>query len=176
MTWYYILFFIVIVIFMLKSAISFIAGDMDIDYDLDGDVDFDVSSMLSFKGILHFLIGFSSYLSIIGYVHTQHNETYQLSIWSYIGAFIVGVIFMIGLGYVYMLMKKLNHSNEDNPNFDNCKCTILTDYNNGYYDVLIMTYQGTLKRKLERYDKYIKFNIGDECTIRRINGFYYLVP
>ena len=50
------------------------------------------------------------------------------------------------------------------------------NYNNGYYDVLIMTYQGTLKRKLERYDKHTKFNIGDECTIRRINGFYYLVP
>lgn len=170
MSWFYILFGIVLGIFIIKTLISTVFGDMDIDFDVDGDIDFDVSSMLSFKGILHFLLGFSSYLSIFGYV----NHVTHFSFIHYIIAFIVGIIFMIGLYYLYKLVIKLNHHNEDNPNFDGCNATVLTSYNNGWYDVLIMTYQGTLKRKLQQYDNYSTFKIGDECTIRRVNGQYFL--
>lgn len=170
MSWFYILFFVVLTIFVIKTLLSTIFGDTDIDFDVDGDVDFDVSSMLSFKGILHFLIGFSSYLSITGYV----NNANTFSVFHYVIAFIIGVIFMIGLFYIYRLMIKLNHHNVDNPNFNGCTATVLADYDNGWHDVLIKTYQGTLKRKLHQYDSHSTFKVGDECIVRRINGQYYL--
>ena len=65
MEWYNILFFVTLAFFIIKTIISFVFGDIDIDFDADGDVDFDVSSMLSFKGILHFLLGFSTYLAAL---------------------------------------------------------------------------------------------------------------
>ena len=62
MAWYTILFITVISLFVVKLAISLFAGDIDLDVDFDGDSDFDTSSAFSFKGALHFLVGFSSYL------------------------------------------------------------------------------------------------------------------
>ena len=62
MAWYTILFINVLSLFIVKLAISLFAGDIDMDVDFDGDSDFDTSSAFSFKGVLHFLVGFSSYL------------------------------------------------------------------------------------------------------------------
>ncbi len=62
MAWYTILFITVMSLFIIKLAISLFAGDIDIDIDFDGDSDFDTSSAFSFKGLIHFLMGFSSYL------------------------------------------------------------------------------------------------------------------
>ena len=99
MCWFYILFFFTLGIFVLKTLLTIMFGDTDIDFDTDGDVDFDVSSVFSFKGILHFLLGFSSFLSITGWV----NKITTFSIYHYVIAFIIGVIFMFGLYYIYVL-------------------------------------------------------------------------
>ena len=74
MDWYYILFVIVFVIFIIKNIISWIAGEIDVDFDLDENIDYDISSMFSFKGIIHFLLGFSSYLSLNGYFYGNTNN------------------------------------------------------------------------------------------------------
>lgn len=171
MSWFYILFLFTLGIFVLKTLLSTIFGDTDIDFDADGDIDFDVSSAFSFKGALHFLLGFSSFLSLTGWV----NNINTFSIYQYIIAFIIGIVFMFGLFYIYVLAMKLNHHNDNNPNFDGCHATILTKYDNGWYDVLIKTYTGTIKRKLNRYDNHVDFEIGDECIVRRINSEYYLI-
>ena len=67
MDWYYILFVVVFTIFIIKNIISWVAGEVDVDFDLDENIDYDISTMFSFNGIIHFVLGFSSYLSINGY-------------------------------------------------------------------------------------------------------------
>ena len=42
MSWYIILFLICLCFFIIKTLISFFAGDTDIDFDVDGDIDFDI--------------------------------------------------------------------------------------------------------------------------------------
>ena len=53
-------------IFIVQFILSFILGeidlDSDIDLDADGDVDFSLSDILSFKGLIHFGIGFGWYV------------------------------------------------------------------------------------------------------------------
>ena len=115
MTWFNILFISVFGIFMLKNIISWVAGDMDLDLDLDGDVDIDVSGMLSFKGLLHFLLGFSTVLTTVGYEQTHSFVTpCSFSVATYILAVIVGIIVMVGLFYLYKFVMKLNHYSIDN--------------------------------------------------------------
>lgn len=45
-------------IFLLQFVISIFFGGLDIDVDGDTNVDFDLGSLFSFKGLIHFLIGF----------------------------------------------------------------------------------------------------------------------
>ena len=50
-------------IFIVQFILSFFIGelDLDTDIDLDGDGvdDFSIGDLISFKGLIHFLIGFS---------------------------------------------------------------------------------------------------------------------
>ena len=45
-------------IFLLQFVISVFFGDLDMDVDGDANADFDLGSLFSFKGLVHFLIGF----------------------------------------------------------------------------------------------------------------------
>ena len=70
MEWYYVLGIISYSIFIVQFILSNLGfGDTDIDIDLDGDADFDVSDLLSFKGLIHFLMGFSGWLMLSGTVN-----------------------------------------------------------------------------------------------------------
>lgn len=99
MEWYYILGIISYGIFILQFILSSVGfGDSDIDLDLDGDSDFDVSDLLSFKGLVHFLMGFSGWIIVKG----------TPSIFTICVAIVVGILFMIGLYYIYRLCMKFN--------------------------------------------------------------------
>ena len=104
------------------------------DFDSDGDIDFDISSMLSFKGILHFLLGFSSYLAATVRFDKTYNNigTYQFTWDNYVVAFIVGLAFMYGLWHLYKFMGKLNHYNLNNLDVNGYNATILI--NNGFLE------------------------------------------
>ena len=163
MDWYYILFFIVLAIFLFKTIVSLIAGDIDVDFDLDGDIDFDISSMFSFKGILHFLLGFSSYLSLIGYFYSNTKIIFV----DYAIAIIVGFAFMIGLYYLYKLMMKFNHINHDNPDFSGMDCTVLTNLGNGSYVVMINTPQGSFKKTMNHMNNNKDISVGSQLRIAK---------
>ena len=65
MEWYYILGIISYSIFILQFILSNIGiGDSDIDIDCDGDSDFSINDLLSFKGLIHFAMGFSGWLML----------------------------------------------------------------------------------------------------------------
>lgn len=99
MEWYYILGMVSYGIFILRCILSFLGiADTELDVDFDGDVDFDVSDLLSFKGALHFVMGFSGWLMIIGKINT----------FTIIAACAIGVVFMVVLYFVYRLCMRFN--------------------------------------------------------------------
>ena len=99
MEWYYVLGIISYGIFIVQFILSNLGfGDTDIDIDLDGDVDFDVSDLLSFKGLIHFLMGFSGWLMLSGTVNVS----------TVIIAIILGIGFMVGLYFIYKVCMKFS--------------------------------------------------------------------
>lgn len=169
MAWYYILFFSVFAVFIIKNILSWIFGDTDIDFDADGDIDFDISSMLSFKGVLHFLLGFSTYLAATARFDRTYDVigTYQFTSLHYCTAILIGFLFMVALWYLYKLMMKLNHSNENEYDLNGCTGTISTILNNGDYLVNVRTPGGIIKKQLSKkqLSSPHKLNIGDEVTV-----------
>lgn len=82
-------------IFIIRFILSWVGADFDIDADVD------ISDIVSFKGLTHFLMGFSGWLSVKSY--TTHNVMW----YDYLIALILGVIFVILLYFVYKLLISL---------------------------------------------------------------------
>ena len=170
MEWYYILFWFTFAFFIIKTILSWVFGDTDIDFDTDGDVDFDISSMLSFKGALHFLLGFSSYLAIIAKINSANTyfDPYHFSWIQYVTAVLIGILFTFILYKLYQFMMKLNHFNEEEINVNNYMCTVLlrngqVDTHTYSYTVLVNTPIGSRKITVLSYSSDI--NIGSEQKI-----------
>lgn len=99
MEWYYILGIISYGIFIIQFILSIFGwGDIDLDIDFDGETDFDVGDLISFKGLVHFTMGFSSWLMAVGKVTTT-----TISI-----AVLTGIVFVFFLYLAYQLCMKLN--------------------------------------------------------------------
>lgn len=131
---------------------------------LDGDFDIDVSGMLSFKGLLHFLLGFSTVLTAAGYEQT-HSFVIpcSFSVATYILAIVVGMFVMAGLFYLYQFVMKLSHYSIDNPNFNNMTGKIYLNEGDGQYQALIDTPTGTFKKTV--YSEDVNRKNGEEITV-----------
>ena len=185
MAWYNILFFAVLIFFVLKLVLTLFFGDTDVDFDADGDIDFDLSSLFSFKGVLHSLLGFSTYLASVAHFDNTSigfDESYNFSIGNYILAVVIGLIFSVVLFYLYKLMMKLNHYNDQNLDVNGYKCTILIsngivdtqDHNHAYsYTVLVNTEVGS--RKINVLSNKKNLEIGSEHKIlMNEQGIYFI--
>lgn len=82
-------------IFIIRFILSWIGADFDIDADVD------IGDVVSFKGLTHFLMGFSGWLSVKSYI--THNVMW----YDYLIALILGIIFVILLYFVYKLLISL---------------------------------------------------------------------
>lgn len=82
-------------IFIIRFILSWVGADFDIDADID------ISDVVSFKGLTHFLMGFSGWLSVKSYI--THNVMW----YDYLIALILGIIFVILLYFVYKLLISL---------------------------------------------------------------------
>ena len=164
MTWFNILFFGVFVIFFLKLLTLWLAIDLDVDIDFDGDTDIDVSGMLSFKGVLHFLMGFSSVLTAVGYGNTHSLAIpYTFSLSTYIFAVCVGIVTMVLLFYLYKFMLKLNHYTSNNLNLNNMHGKVYLIESDGQYQVLVDTPNGTFRKTAYSENKTHK--IGEDIVL-----------
>lgn len=94
---YYTITAIIYSIFIIRFILSWVGGDFDVETDVD------VSDVVSFKGLTHFLMGFSGWLSMKSF--TTHNVVW----YDYLIAFVLGVIFVIILYYVYKFLMKLEN-------------------------------------------------------------------
>lgn len=98
MEWYYILGIISYGIFIIQFILSNFGGDTELDVDFDGEGDFDTSSLLSFKGLIHFAMGFSGWLMLVDKVNI-----FTISI-----GIAIGILFMVILYYLYKLCMKFH--------------------------------------------------------------------
>lgn len=164
LTWFNLLFAITFCLFLLKNIVSWIFGDTDVDLDFDGDTDIDISSMLSFKGILHFLMGFSFVLSASGYEQTHSFSTpCEFSVIIYIVAIMAGIFIMVALFLFYKAMLKLNSYSTENPEFDGMVGKVYLNEGGGRYQILINTQNGTFKKTA--YSEKYGYITGDEVKV-----------
>jgi hypothetical protein len=93
MTWYAIVLIVSGALFLFSTIGSLFFGDVDIDLDsdLDASSGFTVSDIISFKGLLHFTLGFSLILTLIQ----------EVTLISVCAAVIAGLIFVFALFYLY---------------------------------------------------------------------------
>ena len=94
MAWYVIVLIVSSGLFLITTIGSLFFGDMDLDTDADLGSGFMVSDVFSFKGLIHFTIGFSLALTVIG----------EFSMLSATIGVITGVVFVAILYYLYKLM------------------------------------------------------------------------
>jgi uncharacterized membrane protein len=103
MAWYVIVLIVSSGLFVLTTIGSLFFGSMDIDLDADLDVGsgFVLGDVISFKGLIHFTIGFSLSLTLMG----------EFSLLSVTAGVVTGIIFVLVLYYLYkFLFEKLQQS------------------------------------------------------------------
>ena len=164
----YIVALVVYGIFIIRFILSWIGGD----FDLDGDIDLDVSDVVSFKGLTHFLMGASGWLSVKQYT------THSIMWYDYLIAFCVGILFIGMLFQLYKFMMKL----ESKPTILTGKDLIGSSaiiYNKTAYDGVLYKYDitvnngnGTIERPAVSDQCY---QINDVVTIKEYDGAYYII-
>jgi len=103
MEWYVIVLIVSAGLFVITTLGSLFFGNLDIDANADLDLgsDFLLSDLISFKGLIHFTIGFSLSLTIME----------EFSVKSSIVGGVTGIVFVLVLYYLYkFLFKKLQHN------------------------------------------------------------------
>lgn len=84
-------------IFAIQFILSIFFGDVDVDVDVDADL----SSMVSFKGLTHFGIGFGWYMYLAGNTEIQ----------SYAIGILVGLFFVFAVWFLYKKAYQLQQVN-----------------------------------------------------------------
>lgn len=98
---YYLTAVIVYGIFIVQFILSWVGGHADIDFD--GHTDFDVGDLVSFKGLIHLLMGFS------GWTASQQYFTGTVSNWDWTIGAAIGIILMLILYFIYKFCMKLQY-------------------------------------------------------------------
>lgn len=96
MEWYYTLGAIAYGFFIIQFILSWIGGDFEVDTDLE------ISDIVSFKGLIHFLMGYSSWLIL-------RSKLGELIWTDYLFAALFGIVFVIILYYIYKSFLKLEN-------------------------------------------------------------------
>lgn len=169
-TIYYSLAIVAYSIFLIQFIIS-VCGctdlDMDIDFDGDGISDMSWGDIFSFKGIIHFLMGFAGWLSLISYTGTV--------VWyDYLIAIALGIVFVVVLMYVGLLLLRLKHEPVGQTTQDYLGhkgvISIVSDEENAYY--VTMQDFGGYELKVYSNEKY---KLGDEVIINSYTDGKYFI-
>lgn len=110
-------------IFVIQFVLSIFFGDIDADVDVDADI----SSVVSFKGLTHFGIGFGWYMYLAGNTEIQ----------SYVIGILVGLFFVLAVWFLYKKayqLQQVNHS-EQTDQLVGRECTIYFKQSDSKYTV-----------------------------------------
>ena len=161
-------------IFLLQFILSIFFGSMDTDIDVnaDGNADIDMSSVLSFKGLIHFCMGFGwfMYLCQPPYI-----------VLHYLGAVISGSFFVFVLAWIYKLCYKLKQENkpEQGEELIGRKCEIYTRCQEqeqaGTNYVVYIAINGAQRELTVRSIQGKSYREGDILTLKDYKeGIYYI--
>lgn len=142
---------------IIQTILSFIAGEFDFDADMDADVDFDFGDYISFKGFVHYLVGFSVTMTTFG---NTKPLTWGVSA-------IVGLIFVVILHALYIyIYRKLSVSLEYTKKLNDVDAEVYFWDKKAQIGEVFVTLEGrklpiTLKSKKER----MSFSAGDKIKV-----------
>ena len=110
-------------IFAIQFVLSIFFGDMDADVDVDADI----SSVVSFKGLTHFGIGFGWYMYLAGNTEVQ----------SFVIAILIGFFFVFAVWFLYKKAYQLQqvNSSEQIEQLVGRECTIYFKQSGNKYTV-----------------------------------------
>ena len=101
MAWYVIVLIVSSCLFLLTTIGSLFFGDMDLDADVDVGSGFMLGDLISFKGLVHFIIGFSLALTLMK----------EFSLLSATVGVVTGIVFVLVLYFLYKtLFEKLQQN------------------------------------------------------------------
>ncbi len=153
-------------IFIIRFILSWVGADFDVDADLD------LNDVVSFKGLTHFLMGASAWLS--GRSYFDH----QVLWYDYLIAFALGLVFVIILYYVYKFLTKL----ESKPQIITGKgfvgnpaivyLHVKDEGSKHYYIITADNGVGTTELPACSNNSY---NIGDRVVISDFANAYYII-
>lgn len=163
LTWYSLVCVISFVIFFVKGIVAFIIGDFDWDFGFDGDVDCDLSDVFSLKGVLHFCMGFTLYLTVTGFANMKSlHVLYNFTVMNYVWAFVTGIIFSLGLLYLYKFTMKANTYNDTEMNYDGMSGQVtLVDEKNHICRINVSTSMGVMEVDAKETNTELMHSIGD---------------
>ena len=171
MAWYNILFFASILIFVVKLILSFTAGNIDLDLDFDDIDDVDISSFVSLKGLLNFILGLSTYYTISASASGfKFSQTCHFEFFDHICGVIFGIIFMVLLWNAYKITKRFEHKADD-VTFENKIGNVQYRIQEGLYMVQVKTEQGTYN--IECVSRQ-EMHPGDEVLVKVSNNVKYI--
>ena len=154
-------------IFLIQFVISVFFGDIDVDFDGDATTDTDTGSIVSFKGLVHFGIGF-------GWAMVLADEPSTLNI---LIATAIGVVFVLVLWKLYGLaahLQKVNHAEKPEALIGRYG-TVYTNIGHGRY-IIQIAYNGALRELDVVSDTGRDYlQTGERLTIKRYdNNIYYV--
>lgn len=154
-------------VFVVQFVISVFFGDVDVDIDGDADVDTDMSSVVSFKGLVHFGIGFGWTMVLAG----------DASLANLLTAVAVGLVFVFVLWKLYVLASRLQKENhaESPEALVGRYGTVYTNMGAGRYIVQI-SHNGAL-RELDVVSASGRddYRTGERVTVERyVDNVYYI--
>jgi uncharacterized membrane protein len=96
MAWYTIILIVAAGVFLLTTLGAVIFGNLDAAFDTDMELGggFELTDVISFKGLLHFVIGFTLTLTVMG----------EFTLTSSAAGVVAGILFMVVLFYLYRLV------------------------------------------------------------------------
>ena len=110
-------------IFLIQFVLSIFFGDIDADVDMDADI----SSVVSFKGLTHFGIGFGWYMYLAGNTEMQSDVI----------GILVGLFFVFAVWFLYKKayqLQQVNH-NEQTDQLVGRECVIYFKQSDSKYTV-----------------------------------------
>ena len=148
-------------IFVIQFILSIFFGDIDADVDVDADI----SSMVSFKGLTHFGIGFGWYMYLIGNTDIQ----------SYVIAILIGLFFVFAVWFLYKKAYQLQKENkpEKTEALVGRECTIYA--RDGIRYIVQVAMNGALREMEVRSLEGKDYQTGDRTIVCKVeSGTIYI--
>ncbi len=111
-------------------AVQFILSIFFGDIDAEADIDTDISSVVSFKGLTHFGIGFGWYMYLLG----------NTEVMTYVVGILVGLLFVLAVWFLYKKAYQLQQTNhpESDEQLVGRECTIYLGRDGSRYTVQVI--------------------------------------